>query len=586
MVYFYIYLIKNQIYMTKHSNTTIKRSIDHFLGADESFPLEHRFLNLISIIGGVVGILGAVINLFIDVELTLSLFTIVAAFGCWLTFYFSRFKRKFNFGRWVLTILLYILLFYVFLLNNGSRGPVLYLYMVFLLLLLIVWKGRFRIFFLALFTLNIIGFLLLEIYYPHATKAYNSEIDRLLDVYLSYILYIFLLSAIMVFAMNGYVKEKIKAQQSDQLKTAFLANMSHEIRTPMNAILGFAQLLENDISKEKKETYLRVIYDNGHSLLRLIEDIIDVSKIEAGELEIFEEEVNMNLLLSEVLLTFKQELSKYPEKSIKMRKIDPEDGLVVKTDAARLKQILTNLMHNAIKYTESGEITIGYSVEDEVMKFFVKDTGLGIRAEYLDEIFDRFRKIETDISKKIQPGTGIGLSISRHLAELLGGEMSVKSEFGIGSEFFFTIPYIPVRIDKQPKVELKHSERSKHMDFSGKTILIAEDENANFFFLKKVLERAGAEVIRARDGREAVDLFSVHPEIDIILMDILMPEMNGYQATAIIKEQKPSIPIIAQTALAMEGDAKKVIEAGCNDYLSKPIRMNDLLEKMSVYLFS
>ena len=564
----------------------VKSLITLYTGADDAFSLEQKFFNLISFIGGIVGILGAVINLFTEAELVLSIATFLGAITCWLAFYLSRFTNRFFLGRWILTIFLYTLLAFVFFENNGSRGPILYLYMVFLLLLLIVWKGKFRIFFLVLFAINIIVFLFIELYFPHVIQPYAEEQHRLLDVYLSYVLYIFLLSAIMLFALNSYIKEKEKAQQSDQLKTAFLANMSHEIRTPMNAIMGFTQLLEGDISEEKKKEYLKVIHDNGHSLLRLIEDIIDVSKIEAGELEIYEEEVNLSFLISELVSTFNQVLSKYPEKSIIISQEDEEVGLVVKTDATRLRQILTNLMHNAIKYTESGDITVGYNVVDEDMKFFVKDTGQGISPEHINEIFDRFRKIETDRSKKIQPGTGIGLSISRNLCELLGGQMSVKSELGVGSEFYFTIPYIPIRIDKQKSVKSEQAKKLVSVDFSGRTILIAEDENANFFFLKKVLDRTGAEVIRARNGQEAVGLFSSHPGIDIVLMDIMMPVMNGYEATRILKERNPDIPIIAQTALAMEGDAEKVMEVGCDDYLSKPIRMKDLLEKMSVYLHS
>ncbi len=563
---------------------SIKNNIISFAGGDDSIPLENRFFNLLTFFGGWMSLSGVVINLFLSADLILNICAFSAMIFCWGAFYLSRFKGKFEIGKWLLTMFLFVLLSFIFTVNNGSSGPLLYLYMNFFLLLILVWNGKTRNLLIGLFILNIIGFFWIEYSFPDFIKPYVNNETRLIDVYFSYFLYLILLGVIMMFTRNGYISEKEKAQKSDQLKTAFLANMSHEIRTPMNAILGFTQLLESDISSEKKASYLKIINDSGHSLLRLIEDIIDVSQIEAGELELYEEETNLNLLLSKLVLTFNQVLSKYPEKSIKIIQLNGEEGLVIQTDGTRLKQILTNLIHNAIKYTETGDITIGYTVKEEVLKFFVKDSGQGIKPEHISEIFDRFRKIETDQSKKIQPGTGIGLSISKHLTELLGGEMDVKSEFGLGSEFFFTIRYIPIRIDKQKRVKPKESTAFKSADFTGRTILIAEDENANFFFLKKVLDRTGADVIRARNGQEAVDLFSVHPEIDIVLMDIMMPEMNGYQATAIIKEKNPDIPVIAQTALAMEGDAKKVTDAGCNDYLSKPIRMNDLLEKLSVYL--
>jgi len=395
-----------------------------------------------------------------------------------------------------------------------------------------------------------------------------------------------MLGAIMLYTLNAYVRERQKAEQSDQLKTAFLANMSHEIRTPMNAILGFAQLLENDLSSEKKESYLKVIKDNGHSLLRLIEDIIDVSKIEAGELKIHKVETCLDKVLAELVSNFNQVLCEYPEKNIELVQECGIEGLVVKTDSTRLKQILTNLVHNAIKYTESGKIYIGCIQEEENLKFYVRDSGEGIKPEHLDEIFDRFRKIETDRSKKIQPGTGIGLPISKNLAELLGGKMSVTSVYGKGSEFYFTIPFELIRIDKPVKIEKKTFGETDNIDLSGKIILIAEDENANYFFLSKVMERTNATVLRARNGQEAVDLFSANPEIEFVLMDILMPVMNGYQATAIIKAKNPDIPVIAQTALAMEGDAERVLSSGCDDYISKPIRMNVLFDILHKYLIS
>jgi signal transduction histidine kinase/CheY-like chemotaxis protein len=562
----------------------IKNHISFHIGSDDKFPLEHRFFNLIAFYGGIICILGTGVNLLIDSKVFVIIATALALLVCWGAFYLSRFRNSFMLGKTIMTVFLAFLLGYIFFVNNGSRGPLLYLYMVYYLLLLIVWTGRSRNVLIALFTFNILIFLIVELKFPQSTQPYIDEQTRLLDVYLSYMMYVLILGAIMMFTIRGYVMERQKAVQSDHLKSAFLANMSHEIRTPMNAILGFTQLLENDLVPEKKEAYLKVIKDNGQSLLRLIEDIIDVSKIEAGELDIHSGETQLDRIFDELNSTFGQILKEYPEKKIDIIKESETDGLVVITDGTRLKQVLTNLMHNAIKFTDCGKIILGFRQEDEFLKFYVRDSGEGIKPEYLEEIFDRFRKIETDRLKKIQPGTGIGLSISKNLTELLGGKMSVSSEYGKGSEFYFTIPHIPVRIEKPVIAKAKEQVYNDSIDLSGKTILVAEDENANFFLLKKVLDRTNANVIRARNGQEAVDLFDANPEVDFILMDILMPVLNGYQATGIIKEKNPDIPIIAQTALAMEGDSNKVLNSGCDDYISKPIRMKALIEIIAKYL--
>lgn len=562
----------------------IKEQFLFHIGSEDSYSLEHRFFNLIAFFGGIISILGTIVNLILGAEVVLTLATASSLIFCWGAFYLSRFNRRFILGKSILTVFLAALMAYVFFINNGSQGPLLYLYMVYFLLLLIVWKGRSRNILIVVFVVNILAFLLIELKFPELTQAYGDERTRLLDVYLSYLIYIIALGAIMLYTLRAYVREKQNAERSDQLKSSFLANMSHEIRTPMNAILGFAQLLENEHVQEKKEVYLKVIKDNGQSLLRLIEDIIDVSKIEAGALKIQMGETSLDGIFEDLASNFKQLLKEYPEKDIELIQRKEIEGLVVITDGARISQIFTNLLHNAIKYTDSGSITFGLKQEDEELRFYVKDTGEGIKSEYLEEIFDRFRKIETDRSKKIRPGTGIGLSISKTLTELLGGKMSVSSEYGSGSEFSFTIPFIYVRTEKYNKVSDKEKGESDFIDLTGKTILVAEDENTNFFFLKKVLERTNARVIWARNGQNAVDLFDANPQLDFILMDILMPVLNGYQATEIIKKKNPDIPIIAQTALAMEGDAERVLRAGCDDYISKPIRVKVLMDIISKHV--
>jgi signal transduction histidine kinase/CheY-like chemotaxis protein len=555
-------------------------------GPESKFSIEHRLLNIVGYFSGLIGIMTVIINIIIDSPVNLTIFSGMVAVVCWFIFYISRFRNKFNLGRWVITLFMFAVFGHIFYINNGSQGPMLYLYLIFFLLVLFIWKGRERIFFIALYTLIITALFLIELNFPDLIKPYEFEKTRIMDVYLSYYLFVILGGVILMFAKNSYIKEKVKAEQSDKLKSAFLANMSHEIRTPMNAILGFTQLLGGDLSKEKKDEFLKIIKDNSQSLLRLIEDIIDISRIEAEELEIIEVDVDLNALIADLGSTFKQTLKNYSKKEIEIVEEIPRENRLVIADKTRLKQIVINLVSNALKYTEKGKITIGYNREGDWLRFFVKDTGRGIQKEHIKEIFDRFRKIETEASYQIQPGTGIGLSIAKNLVRLMGGTLEVESKYGEGSEFYFTIPFKPSS-QKIPVPEEKLSElQLSKINLSGKSILVVEDERTNFEFLQKVIERTGAEVLHAENGREAVNIFSENPKMDLILMDIMMPEMNGYEATKAIKKIMPEVPVIAQTALAMEGDEGKVLDSGCDDYISKPIRINELLRMITKHIIN
>lgn len=552
------------------------KSISYYTGTDPAFTIEHRLFNIVGFFAGAIGVMTVIINLIIKAPAILTITAGLTAFLCWGVFFFSRFKNRFALGKWILTLFMFGILAYFFFINNGSRGPLLYLYYTFFLLMLFVWTGKERIYFIVLFFLNITAFFIIELKHPNLVEPYALEKTRIMDVYLSYYMYILLAGVILLFAKNSYIKEKEKAEISDKLKSAFLANMSHEIRTPMNAILGFTQLLQKDLSKEKKETFLKIINENGHSLLRLIEDIIDISKIEAGEMEIKENDCNVKSIIEEVASTFRQSLNEDKKKHIEIREDLQINDLSIVADDARLKQVLINLVSNAIKYTEKGHITLGCTREMKNLKFYVEDTGTGIRAEDIEEIFDRFRKIETEESVKIQPGTGIGLSISKNLIRLMGGAISVSSSYGKGSIFYFTIPFKPSATRFIEEKKVRNTFELGKFALKGKLILIAEDDRTNFEFLKKVVERTGAEVLRAKDGKEAVDLFQEKDNIDLVLMDIMMPEMNGYEASRLIKKMNKKTPIIAQTALAMEGDAEKVLGSGCDDYISKPIRIIEL----------
>jgi len=376
------------------------------------------------------------------------------------------------------------------------------------------------------------------------------------------------------------------AREADMLKSNFLANMSHEIRTPMNGIMGFAQLLKDDeLEKDSQFKYLDIICHNGAMLVNLIDDIMDISKIEASQLALNKEQVNIDDLIFE-LYTFFNEVKFKQEKDhidIRLLNLNDDENNIFYTDELRLRQVLSNLIGNAIKFTDKGSVEFGYikCKEKQHIKFFVRDTGIGIPENKKAIIFEQFRQIEEGSTRKYG-GTGIGLFISKHIVNLLEGEIWIESEEGKGSTFYFTLPFSEVKETADKYTVFSPTE--KEYNWSGKVILVAEDVEANFKLLKAILSKTNADVHWARDGQSAVDYCQQNPNVNLVLMDIQMPKLNGYEATELIKKTNTTIKIIAQTAYAMPNDNIKCIEAGCDDYISKPINSSLLLAKINTHL--
>ena len=378
-------------------------------------------------------------------------------------------------------------------------------------------------------------------------------------------------------------REKTKAEKSDKLKSSFLANMSHEIRTPMNAIIGFSDLLASEAldDKDRKE-YIRHIRNSGELLLNIINDIIDIAKIEAGEVKIIEQDCNINDILNEAYATHKDILVR----TKKDRHIDlkcqkgSENTFFIKSDPFRIKQVLSNLISNAIKFTDRGEIRFGYQfVDNSQLLFHVMDTGIGLPSDKIDIIFERFRQVE-ESSIRNYGGTGLGLSITKNLIELLGGKIWLESEEKKGSVFYFTLPVKVLRFIHSQDSPVAGIHENHH--WADKTFLIAEDDDSNFKVLSAYFHKTGVNVLRATDGAEAVEIcMNKQQIIDLILMDIQMPVLNGYEATKTIKKHYPQIPVIAQTAYAMSGEKEKSYKAGCDDYIAKPLDQKLLFSKIS-----
>ncbi|GAF02801.1 ATP-binding protein [Saccharicrinis fermentans] len=376
----------------------------------------------------------------------------------------------------------------------------------------------------------------------------------------------------------------VKAEESDVLKNSFLSNMSHEIRTPMNAILGFSNLLSHkEISNPEKEEFVNLINLNVKNLLTIVEDLIDISKIDSGQLQIRNSAVCLHEVLDDVYTSFYKDIQRRGQMNIKLylKEGIADRNTMILTDGARLKQVLVNLVGNGIKFTDRGFVEFGYELKnEEVLQFYVKDTGIGLPVGKEDRIFERFYKF-SEGRQTLYGGTGIGLSLVKDLLDLMGGKIWIESEPNIGTTFYFTIPYHKVR---NVKAKYEIQKKDNVYNWEGKTFLIAEDEEDNFRYLEVALSISNASLIWARTGAEAVDIFNRIDNIDLVLMDIKMPEMDGYDATREIKKQKRNVPVIAQTAYAMSEEREKSILAGCDDYIAKPIGYESLLKTIHKYV--
>ncbi|TYB78439.1 hybrid sensor histidine kinase/response regulator [Bizionia myxarmorum] len=382
---------------------------------------------------------------------------------------------------------------------------------------------------------------------------------------------------------------KEKAEETDRLKSAFLANMSHEIRTPMNGILGFADLLkEPKLTGKMQQDYIDIIKKSGVRMLKIINNIVNISKIESGKMEANIQEIDINEKIDFMHHFFKPEIDKKGLKFLIENTVSENDS-IIKSDSEKIFSILTNLIKNAIKHTEIGSIELGCSMqiknEHSVLEFYVKDTGNGIPKHRQKAIFERF--IQADISdERSFQGSGLGLSISKAYVEMLGGKIRLESEEGKGSIFYFTLPCQT----KQPEKSVYKNDnivgkddKKTHSKPLALKILIAEDDEISKLLISSLVKDYSSVLFHAKTGLEAVEILKENVDIDLILMDIQMPEMNGYEATIKIREFNKEVVIIAQTASALSHEKGKTMDAGCNDYILKPINKDRLINLIQTY---
>ncbi|MBI9035349.1 MAG: response regulator [Bacteroidales bacterium] len=375
-----------------------------------------------------------------------------------------------------------------------------------------------------------------------------------------------------------------KAKESDHLKSAFLSTMSHELRTPLNSIIGFSQLVDHDTSIEDIVEYNQMILTSGNDLLEIINNIMNATAITGGDLPIKKEIYFLNLIMQNLYESTKINIKDNLKEQISLlfKPAEPGKGPTVEIDLDIFQRIMDILLKNAVKFTEKGCIELGYVLKDqENILFYVKDSGIGIPDDKQEIIFDLFRQLDDSDSRQYG-GMGLGLYLARKLTEYLGGKIWLESLRGKGSTFYVSLPCLKIK-ETQAAIE-PIEPKYKKIDLKGKTILVAEDNDLNFMVIEKMLGIHGAKLLWAKNGLEAVELCEKHPDIDMVLMDIIMPEMDGMAATQLIKKNKPQLTIVAITAYNMPSDLVKILESGVDDYLSKPVHRVDLYEMIGKYI--
>jgi signal transduction histidine kinase/CheY-like chemotaxis protein len=558
-------------------------NFNKILGTNKEFDTEHLLLHAILFNATLISALSLVINIYLHLNTVLIILTLVTTIFLAIIFWMARMKKWHFLAKWLTSIIIFFIVDIMWFYNSGSYGPILLIQVVIFSLFIYLWDSWQRILIISVFVINSIGQFILEFNYPSMLIQYANNRDRIIDVYTGLFIYLCLSGTVMIYLKKLYQSEQKKAMKSDQLKSSFLANMSHEIRTPMNGIIGFSQLLKRaNLSEEKRTKYINTIIESSNQLMNIVNDILDISKIETGQVEFIPEPVNLQHTIESIIDFHK---SKASEKNLRLfwEPVQGEQGNILFTDGAKLRQILNNLVSNAIKFTNEGYVKISYTNANDFIEFQVEDTGIGIEKSNHKEIFDHFRQLEHN-SVKHNRGTGLGLTICKSLVELLGGQIWLESELGKGTVFHFTISTKFVQPERDEKIDFKDRDLSQSIPFKGYTILIAEDDDINFRYLNEVLKECEINVIRAIDGYEAIKICQNIPNINMVLMDIKMPLMDGYNAALQIKQFKPHLPIIAQTAYPPDPRefAQNKIK-GFDACITKPMRLNELLLLIEKY---
>lgn len=376
------------------------------------------------------------------------------------------------------------------------------------------------------------------------------------------------------------ILEKEKAEEASRLKTEFLHNVSHEVRTPMNGIMGFTELLSDEkLSSEQRTKYIDIVKQSSNQLLNIIDDILEISRLETNQAQVNIETFDLNAVLKEIYSIFEIQ-SKKSQIDFSLHLGSKKKELLISSDKTKLSSIINNLVGNAFKFTNVGFVKLGYTMKNGRIEIYISDSGIGIAKDKTKSIFGRFEQEEKEISLKAG-GLGLGLPISQANAKLLNGDLSVESEKGVGSTFYLKIPFTQIKQKESTNQQIQNNIEEKEL----KTILIAEDEEVNFLYIEALLSNnSNFEILHAINGQIAIDLFKENMNIDLVLMDLKMPVLNGFEAALKIKAINPKIPIIALTAYSTAEDKKKSLDSGCDEFMSKPFEKEKFYLLLDKYL--
>lgn len=555
-------------------------------GNPEDYTLEDQIPIVLSFATAMLSLVATTVNIILGFSLILILIPLSSG----LAMFFVYYKLRYSPHKYVYKILMAAVAFIYFNFlwynNYASYGPGLYLFLLFFIFLIMIFDGKTRLILSSLLLLNIAVFFVVEYFATDLIVKYSDNNTRIFDIYITFFIYLAFTSVMSMVIRYYYRLERTKAEKSDQLKSAFLSNMSHEIRTPMNAILGFSKLIEFAESERERHEYVSIINANGKILMDLIDDILDMSKLDAGQFDVYLKPFVINTVMKELGQVIRLNLDQQEKPDVLLTLIAEPGTTTIYSDENRLKQVLYNFLTNASKFTINGEISYGYRLSGKDIEFFVSDTGIGIREEHFKDIFNRFFKIDNSEYTTLPRGSGIGLSISRMIVEKLGGNIAFASEYRKGSTFSFVLPSVVVDSvqvtlpETTPKAVLHNL---ADMNLDG-TVLITEDDASNMMLITNLLRKLGVSYLTAGNGSDALNVFDQNPGISLVLMDINLPLMNGYEALKAFKKINPELPVVALTAHAMQSDKDKALAEGFNWYLSKPVEQSLLADCLQKYL--
>ncbi len=551
--------------------------------SSERIDLDKGFLIPMSIVGVVISLVSIVINSFFKFDIVLYIIPIVSFFFFIFIFYFGKKEKFVKSAKWLFIITVLLTTNLVWYYNYGAQSYWIFILILLYSYLIFMMSGKQLLIISLVFLVNLTVLFIYEYLHPNALGDYASSRARIVDSYVA--MYLFGVSAYILMSLTKryYLLEYAKARESDKLKSSFLSNLTHEIRTPLNAITGFSGVLaDEELTREEKQHYKSIIESSSDSLLQLIDDVLDASYIEAGQLSPQMAEFCVSDLISRLETTYKKEALKTGKQSLSVSGEISEEKVYAVSDETRINQIFVKLIDNALKFTDKGFVLFGFIEEENQLHFYVSDSGIGIEKEYQEKIFDRFYKVENQINT-LYRGAGLGLYLTKKNIELLSGSIWVESQAGAGSTFHFVIPVEGIR--KEAVNIVKDRLRAvKSVNYFIPSLLIVEDDFASMTLLTQLVSGSANKLFTAEKGKEAVDIFKENRDIAVVLLDIQLPDINGFEVIKQLRYINPDVIVIAQTAYVSEKDKHRCIEAGFDGYIAKPIDKHKLLEMIGQLL--